>query len=57
MRAQLDYFAHGPSTAPVLARLAALEPRLLACMHGSGWRGDGAALLVEIGAVLARSEK
>jgi flavorubredoxin len=57
MRGQLDYFAHGPSTAPVLTRLAALEPRLLACMHGSAWRGDGAALLTELGVVLAPSER
>ena len=28
-----------------LARLAALKPRTLACMHGSAWRGDGGALL------------
>ncbi len=45
MRAQLDYFAHGPDTARVLDRLAALEPQLLACMHGSAWRGDGARLI------------
>jgi flavorubredoxin len=53
MRARLDYFAHGPNTAPVLTRLAALEPRLLACMHGSAWTGDGAALLHELRTALA----
>lgn len=46
MRAELDYFAHGANTRPVLERLAALEPRTLACMHGGAWRGDGAALLI-----------
>jgi flavorubredoxin len=45
MRAALDYFAHGPDTRPALERLAAFEPRLLACMHGSAYRGDGAAHL------------
>ncbi len=45
MRAGLDYFAHGGNTREVLERLASLEPRTLACMHGSAYRGDGAALL------------
>jgi len=45
MRAQMDYYAHGPNTVPVLQKLAALQPRILACMHGSAWRGDGALLL------------
>jgi flavorubredoxin len=44
-RAPMDYFAHSPSTGAALERLAALEPETLACMHGSAWRGDGAALL------------
>jgi flavorubredoxin len=45
MRAQMDYYAHGPNTVPVLQKLAALQPQILACMHGSAWRGDGALLL------------
>jgi flavorubredoxin len=45
IRARLDYFAHGPNTRIVLARLADLRPTTLACMHGSAWSGDGAALL------------
>lgn len=45
MRAMMDYYAHGPATRPILEKLAALEPRTLACMHGSAWTGDGAALL------------
>ena len=44
-RAPLDYFAHAPKTAATLERLAREQPRTLACMHGSAWRGDGAALL------------
>jgi flavorubredoxin len=44
-RRQMDYFAHAPHTAATLERLAAERPTTLACMHGSAWRGDGAALL------------
>jgi flavorubredoxin len=44
-RRQMDYYAHSPDTAATLERLAREEPRTLACMHGSAWRGDGAALL------------
>lgn len=44
-RGPMDYFAHGPATGPILDKLAALNPRLLACMHGSAYQGDGAALL------------
>ena len=32
--------------------LAQLEPRLLACMHGSSFRGDGGALLRQLGEAL-----
>ncbi len=45
MRSMLDYYAHGPNTHEVLERLAALQPQTLACMHGSAYRGDGAAQL------------
>ena len=34
-----------PQTAPTIRRLAALQPRLLAVMHGSCFEGDGAAEL------------
>ena len=44
-RRQLDYFAHARNTRAMLERLASLAPSTLACMHGSAWRGDGAALL------------
>jgi len=52
MRAQLDYYAHGPNTRPTLEKVAATAPRLLACMHGSAWRGDGAALIRQLAASL-----
>ena len=41
----MDYFAHAENTRSMLERLAAEKPTTLACMHGSAWRGDGAALL------------
>ena len=44
-RAPMDYYAHSPDTAATLERLAREQPHTLACMHGSAWRGDGAALL------------
>ncbi len=44
-RHQLDYFSHTKNANTMLERLAACDPTTLACMHGSAWRGDGAALL------------
>ncbi len=44
-RAQMDYFSHTKNTGDMLERLAATWPTTLACMHGSAWQGDGAALL------------
>jgi flavorubredoxin len=53
MRSQMDYFAHSPSTAELLEKLAGTRPRTLACMHGSAWTGDGASLLLELSKALA----
>ena len=44
-RKPLDYFSHAPETQTVLERLAQQQPSTLACMHGSAWHGNGAALL------------
>ena len=44
-RAAMDYYAHAPNTRAMLERLAQESPTTLACMHGSAWRGNGAALL------------
>jgi flavorubredoxin len=44
-RGQMDYYAHSPDTTAMLERLASEQPAVLACMHGSAWRGDCAALL------------
>jgi flavorubredoxin len=51
-RAPMDYYAHAPNTGAVLERLARENPTTLACMHGSAWRGDGAALLRELSRAL-----
>jgi len=47
-RGAMDYYAHAPNTGEMLDRLARESPVTLACMHGSAWRGDGAALLREL---------
>lgn len=52
-RQSLDYYAHAPQTAATLERLAQLQPRTLACMHGSAWHGDGAALLRQLAGATA----
>lgn len=44
MRAEFPY-APVRDAGPIVERLASLEPRLLACMHGSSFQGDGGALL------------
>jgi flavorubredoxin len=44
-RQAMDYYAHAPQTGATLAKMAALRPRLLACMHGSAWRGQGERLI------------
>lgn len=45
LRQSLDYYAHSRDTRGLLERLAKEQPATLACMHGSAWTGDGAALL------------
>jgi hypothetical protein len=45
LRQALEYYAHARNTRVMLERLAQTEPLTLACMHGSAWRGNGAALL------------
>ena len=52
-RAPMDYFAHSPDAQDILERLALERPATLACMHGSAYSGDGAALLRGLGQRLA----
>jgi flavorubredoxin len=53
-RAPMDYYAHAPNTTALLERLAKERPETLACMHGSAWKGDGAALLLSLAKILSR---
>ncbi len=57
MRAQMDYFSHGKDTRKHLERLAAFEPRVLACMHGSSFAGDCRAALLGLAASLEAPSK
>jgi flavorubredoxin len=54
LEAERMFRAHSlaPSTGPTFQRLAALEPRLLASMHGRSFAGDGAEALRQLGAGL-----
>jgi flavorubredoxin len=47
-----DYFSHSVNTPAMIEKLASLQPKLLAVMHGSAWEGDGAAMLRRLGAAL-----
>ena len=51
-RAQMDYYGHSKNARPLIEKLAASNPHTLACMHGSAWEGDGAALLRALGDAL-----
>lgn len=53
-REPMDYYAHGRGTGRILNGLAELQPKLLACMHGSAFRGDGAQLLRALASALSR---
>ncbi|KYG09124.1 MBL fold metallo-hydrolase [Sorangium cellulosum] len=53
MRRAMDYYAHGPDAPRLLEKLAATSPRVLACMHGRAYEGDGAALLRGLARALA----
>ena len=48
MRGMMDYYAHATNTFGILERLAELRPAMLACQHGSAYRGDGASLLRDL---------
>jgi len=53
-RRQMDYFSHTKNAGEMIERLASAAPTTLACMHGSAWRGDGAALLRALSDSLSR---
>ena len=52
-RQPLDYFSHTTQVRQLIEKLADENPTMLAVMHGSAWRGDGARLLRALGERLA----
>jgi len=48
----IGYMPYTCHTEPLLKRLAELEPRTLAVMHGSSYRGDGGKALRELAGVV-----
>lgn len=52
-RQGMDYFSHTKYAREMIDKLAATNPKTLACMHGSAWRGDGSKLLRSLGDALA----
>jgi flavorubredoxin len=48
MRSALDYFSQTRRVTELMEKLALTSPQVLACMHGSAWQGDGAALLRQL---------
>jgi flavorubredoxin len=53
VRAAMGYMPRSLETTRQLERLAAREPALLACMHGSSFRGDAPAILRELAGAIA----
>ena len=53
MRSALDYFSQTRLVHELAEKLAITSPRVLACMHGAAWEGDGAALLRQLAGRLA----
>ena len=52
-RAAFDYYSRTPQVHELMEKLAANSPKILACMHGAAWQGDGAGLLRQLAARLA----
>ena len=50
----MDSYSHTKDGRAMIERLAAAGPTTLACMHGSAWRGDAAALLRALGDSLSQ---
>ena len=48
MRGALDYFSQTRRVDELMEKLAVTSPRVLACMHGAAWQGDGATLLRQL---------
>jgi flavorubredoxin len=57
LRVAMGYYSNPRAAAAGIARLAATEPLLLACMHGAAYRGDGAAMLRALAKALEEEGK
>jgi flavorubredoxin len=53
MRGAMDYYSQTKDVHELAEKLAATSPRILACMHGSAWEGDGAGLIRQLAGRLA----
>ena len=53
MRGAMDYFSQTRLVHELAEKLAITSPGILACMHGSAWKGDGATLLRQLAGRLA----
>jgi choline dehydrogenase-like flavoprotein len=53
MRSAMEYFSQTRDVHALAEKLAATAPRMLACMHGASWKGDGADLLRKLALRLA----
>jgi flavorubredoxin len=54
LRGAMNYYSQAQDAAGVIRKLAQVKPETLATMHGSSYRGDGAALLHALADVLAK---
>ena len=52
-RGAFNYFCETRLGQELAEKLAATSPRVLACMHGAAWKGDGGDLLRQLGTHLA----
>ena len=52
-RDAFNYFCETRQVQELAEKLAATSPRILACMHGAAWKGDGGDLLRQLGSRLA----
>lgn len=57
VRATMNYYSQADDAATMLRKLAAFEPRTLALMHGSSWRGDGGKLLHALADLLSAKKR
>ena len=53
-RAPMDYYSHTKNGRALIEKLVGRAPTTLARMHGSAWRGDGAAMLRRLADALER---